>query len=119
MRFRRIDIGQGGGTLPDFPRCIRDQNGMLSILVEKMQLAKEAKLIPVPNIRVVLVHRPEETIIALVSGVETVAQMNAQGILTCSKLVCHIIRSELDSTVVVSPARIKAMVRSSLAINSH
>jgi hypothetical protein len=54
---------------------------MGTIIIEKMQLAKEAKLVSISDICVVLVHGPEESIIAsLVTCIKPIANMSAHNI---------------------------------------
>lgn len=115
-----IDVCQCGSALAHFPGAIRNENSVLAIPIEKMQFTEEAKLIPVPDVCIILVHGPEEAIIAtFVSSVEAIAQMNTQGVVSRIKMARHIVRGKLDAAVVIGPAWIKPMVRSRLAIDRH
>jgi hypothetical protein len=71
-----------------------------------MQLAKEAELIAISNVGIVFIHWPEEAIVALVTGIESIAHMSTQRVLASAQMRGHIIRCKLYSSVVVGPTGI-------------
>ena len=72
-----------------------------------MQLCKETQLVAIPYVCVVLIARPEEAVITLVSSIEAVTDVGTEHVLPLLQDAGHVVCSELDRAVVVGPTRVK------------
>jgi hypothetical protein len=77
-----------------------------AIIVEQMELGKEAQLVTVADISVVFVHWPEKSVFfSAATSIETVSQMRCEDISSSGHVSCQVIADVLDSAVVIRPYR--------------